>query len=1018
MKLSIKKHQAGIDLGTTNSEIAVYDEKGLRCLPIYDQTHKRDQILLPSAVFFKRDMSVITGQEALNEIRIESSLNGSIGFKRKMGQDEGIPIDNLDKTLLPDELSGLVLKRLKEIYGREFGEELITAVVTVPMRFKENACHATKIAASGSNQFLLNPDEHVKRIWKTNPDPKITAKLEPYKTSNYYCDFLSVNILMEPIAAATAYGILNQSEKNSNWLVYDLGGGTFDVAVVNYFNKIPRIIASDGDEHLGGNDLDYALMSHIIDEINKNKKFSIDKEHFKHSSDRSMERTLLLLELEKKKIELSNKVNKKQEELEQQNLSEVQKQKQINEVFVEINLPEPSIRDDNNKMVSVSIKLTAEDYNSIIGPHISKTLDICLKMLSKSNIEIDKVILVGGPTKYFYIKKAIETRLGVKVDNTIDPMTAIAQGAAIYASIQEIEDADVVDEIKRIIGKGERNCKFDILEYPNSTNSLNELITGKIETKKTEHIRSISFKRVKDQFVSEEIEIEPDGTFVADLDLLPNCLNEFEVILNTHGGAATYKALPEAIQMRHPAVVPPKDIAPYNLNVTLFDGTCHAVIKKDQLLPAKQSHDFWTVEPIKKTNQKADLLKIEISEGQSIFANRNLIISELVFTNEDIKTNLPNNTKVPVTIEQKGDRSIIATAEVDGKTLQGHIKSMKTVYTEDSINEFYVSAKQEKDRIMADVKRWAHGDTNELLEKHEAAERLKQIENIIDGKTNDSDPLPKARNQTADLFVSLEEIESEFIIIRIQKRIDVLNKIKTNGGVIENDLENWNKNFVNIKERYNAASNDEEKNNAYKEAKLLEEQLLEYDRHELFARLVYQLLLFTSTREAVLIQGFADLINAIIKAGEEYQDYYLLSGIEPVIGMWNRDMNNTNYKYFKKYINKIKEIIPDDAHREFMSYISQDSYNLSDYETVAKHFNKLFNNNDEIFNYTHCSKMAKFDARGSVLQGFVKCARLLLENKIEEFLIKKDQFIATYYVSEEVAPKFGDNTSSIIIKSL
>jgi molecular chaperone DnaK (HSP70) len=823
---------------------------------------------------------------------------------------------------------------------------------------------------------------------------------------------------MEPIAAATAYGMLNPGQENANWLVYDLGGGTFDVAVVNNFNNVPQVICSDGNDHLGGKDLDESLMDYILDRINENG-YTVNKTAFKNSLERLLERTLLKIMLESKKIELSEKVSEARIGNPHANLEDIS---------VNIQLEDLLLKDDKKKTVKLVINLTTGIYNSVISPHIYKSLEICVKMLSDNNLrigDINRVILVGGPTKYYYIQTLIEERFGLRIEqNGIDPMFAVAMGAAIQALIKPVNDTDVQEEIMRILdpaGPESKKCRVK-LNYPNSTDNIVELITGKFEEEKASKVQSVTFERKDGGWRSNPISIDPDGTFVADLELMPNFLNTFRIILQDPDGDE-FLVSPDSFSMIHPYIDAVTDIAPHNLNVTLYDGTCYAMVRKNEPLPSSNSHDFFTVSPILRSDKPQTILEIEITEGQSVFAERNLVVSKLVFTNEHINADLPPDTKVVVTITQHGDRSIEASASLLNTTREGRLESSKTAYTLDAINKFFQLLKSEEITIQQYLERWGSESDRKRFKEIGLENVKKEVENLIMlyKNTNETDHLTNAWNTIAETFVQIEQFETDFIFSRVEKRLKELGRIKKPQGKIEESQPVWNDTFNRLSEQYNRGLSEEEKNSAYKEAQHLEESFKEFDPVILYERLIYLLYMFANTREFTFINGFAEFLNAITKACREYNNFSVLSGIQPIVSSWNKDMDNTSrYKIFSNYLTRLRNIIPGSVYNAFKMEDEKDNFSLTDYETVANHFNKIFNDNESIFAFKYAAAMARFAAEGKVLREFVRCLKMLLDNRIEDFLDSKDEFINSYYIDENVSPKDSDSGSTNIrnLKSL
>jgi molecular chaperone DnaK len=1024
MELSVNSHMAAIDLGTTNSLIARIDLNTGKpyCIPIND-----NETILPSAVSFDNDRIFFTGREAINKIMTDMHMNGHVEFKRKMGQGEVYPVANLGRNLLPEELSGCILRKLKDVYSNHMHEELRTVVVTIPMRFLENAAKATRFAACGSNKFLLDPRGYVRQLCDKELNPAVTPKVNPVKPSEFYCDFLNVELLMEPIAAATAYGMSGNFSENSIWLVYDLGGGTFDVALVNNYGNTPHVIGSSGNEHLGGKDMDDLLLIYVLTEIIKDKnKYQIDIQKFMNNPDNRLALTLLKLMVEQKKIELSEKVNSVIKKM-RPDISEEDFRKTVKKVSVDIDIPEPVIRDDTGKEVNIKITLTAGRYNSIISGILLQTVENCIKLLADKKLspgDIDRIILVGGPTRYYYASEFLKQKLGIRIDQSIDPMLAVAQGAAIFANSKKVEDTDVRDVIECIKAKGGGKIKVK-LNYPSEGSNANtEFITGEIsDDKKYDHIRIF---RSDGGWDSKPVVIEPDQTFILEVPIVKQNLNIFNIEL-TNSGHSIVATDPDYFSIPNPPRT--RDVAPHNLNVTLFDGTCYCMIKKDTPLPAEGSHDFLTTAQILKKGESKPVLEIEITEGESMYSDRNTIVEKLVFTNEHIETDLPAGANVPVTIEQMGNRQIHARAKLGNKEIEGTLSSTKTDYSINHIQSFYNKLISEDEKFTDGLERWGTDEMKEKYQKLDVPTVKKKVDDLTDkyNETRETDHLTNARKTIADVLIEMETFEFDFILVRIEKRLAEMDSIKKSGGNIEEVLPGFMLTFKTLQTEGTRLMDNNDIITHYKEAQVLEEQLLEYDREILFIRLVYLLFLYTNTREKSFMGFFVELINF---AKKTFSDNYLFSlqiQVQNVIDIWNIDVNDlSHFIIYSKYLSKLRGFLEYNMYKIFEKMDQNDdgtyqNFTLKDYETIARHFNKLYDAGKSRYDFDNCKVMAAFkpDENGIVLKNFVKCAKLLNENRIDEFFAAKSAFIDSYYYDSDIAPKGGDEPGGLTqIKAL
>lgn len=362
----------GIDLGTTTSEIAYIENDEPKIIP--DCFGNR---IVPSVVGKKEDGTVVVGQVAYNQL-ISSPDRTISEVKRLMGSDILIPVG--DKKYLPHELSSMILKELKNYAEDYFGEEVVEAVITVPANFNNSQRKVTKLAGEMAG-----------------------LKVE--------------RIINEPTAAAIAYGI-NNSQKEEKILVYDLGGGTFDVSILEMFEGILDVKSSRGNDRLGGKDFDSRIEKYIEKEFEKTYNQNLYKG-----------------------LDVKNKLSIKLRVKE----AAINAKKELStQLSTTINIPFITIID--NKPVSIGMELTRDKFNQLTKDLVISTtekIDEALKAAKLKEKDIDRVLLIGGSSRIPAVKELVEKKFKGKIITGINPDEAVAMGAAIQAGIKGNQITDV-----------------------------------------------------------------------------------------------------------------------------------------------------------------------------------------------------------------------------------------------------------------------------------------------------------------------------------------------------------------------------------------------------------------------------------------------------------------------------------------------------------------------------------------------------------------------------------------------
>jgi molecular chaperone DnaK len=401
----------GIDLGTTNSAIAKFVKGEVEVFKNPLETGKET---LPSLVYYKKD-KVVVGTNARTYFERDAE-NVFGNFKRKMGTTESFKVKSINQSKTPIELSAEVLKELKGFVHS--GESFDAAVITIPASFDVIQSNATKEAG-------------------------------------YLAGFKQVILLQEPIAASLAYANKHKERdlENGQWLVYDLGGGTFDVALIKIKDGEMKVLDHEGDNFLGGADFDNLIVENlVIPYLNKNYKFNDLENEMKSRSGKLNKFYLrVMIVAENAKITLSSRTS------------------------AEIEIRD--ISDDRGEEIDISIDITRSEFEGVIKDYIDKTLDMIKKILVRNSLkpsDIQFTLMVGGSTYTPYVRKRVEEILQIPINCDIDPTTAIAIGAAYYAGTKE-KNFEQGDKKKSTNG-----IKVKLHAVPTSQDEF-EILAGRID---------------------------------------------------------------------------------------------------------------------------------------------------------------------------------------------------------------------------------------------------------------------------------------------------------------------------------------------------------------------------------------------------------------------------------------------------------------------------------------------------------------------------------------------------------
>ncbi len=722
------KIEYGIDLGTTNSAIARI-ESG-------DPTIKKTDTLkdtMPSCIGFNKKQSILAGDIAWNGLKSDrlralkdwssDQTNFFIEFKRTMGTDKKFNSSHINKKFTSEELSAEVLKKLKSFIT---DEALQSVVITVPAKFTINQTDATIRA----------------------------AKL---------AGFTHCELLQEPIAASMAYG-LGAKSKDGFWMVFDFGGGTFDAALVKVEEGIMQVIDTEGDNYLGGKNLDYAIVNEIIIPYFK-EKFVIDRiltDDFK----RQIFQDAMKYFAEETKIQLS--FNEKHNIL--SDLGDI-----------------PGTDDEGNEF-ELDITVTQTDLERVLAPIYQKAIDITKGLLARNNLNgrnLDSLILVGGPTYSPVLRKMLEQQI-CKPDTSVDPMTVVAKGAALFAA--------TIDVSAEILEATRDKSKIQLsIGYESTTVETEEFVTIKIESEKTEGIipESVYAEIVRGDkaWSSGKIEINETGE-VIDVKLAEGKANSFLVSL-FDGQGNILECEPQEFTIIQGTKVGSATL-PYNIGIEIKNSSSGKIIfkpikglEKNQSTPATGIANGLKTQKQLRPGLSEDFIKIPIYQGDYGAEGSRAIYNEHVYdvliSGDQLPALLPEGSEVDLTLKADKSGRISLSAffpfleyteeikvpehvqeEIDDKWLESEIQKARqtlTMIEQEGIYDDEIHLNSVKEEINDIDNRFKQG-RKDYDRKKDVLDSLKRCFKKIDD-IQDASEWPKTEEELKDVFYRLEEVNQK-----------------------------------------------------------------------------------------------------------------------------------------------------------------------------------------------------------------------------------------------------------------
>jgi len=714
----------GIDLGTTNSAIARMENGEPK---IIKSDVQKD--ITPSCVSVNKKGAILVGDWAFRAYRREKQLtlqrdnyiNSFIEFKRTMGTNKKYYSTNADRYFTSEELSAEVLKKLLSFVN----DDIVTsAVITIPAAFRMNQIDATRRAAK-------------------------LAGLE------------YVEMLQEPIAAAMAYGLTNDS-KCGYWLVFDFGGGTFDSALIKVEEGIIKVVDSEGDNHLGGKNLDYAIVDKIL--------LPYIKENYDIKN---------ILSDHNKKVRYRNALKFWAEDIKNQLSFEDEYNLYID--------PGDVGQDDCGKDIEIDISINRSQLKEVLSPIIQQAIVLTKNLLKRNNLrgsDIDELILVGGPTLSPILREMVAEQ--IKEPNTsIDPMTVVARGAALFAS--------TVDVPENLQNKSRDKSKIQLeLTYEATSVELEEFVTLRLLPEKTEGVLPkkilCEIKRDDGAWSSGRFEINDLGE-VIDVQLAEGKTNVFLIRLYDDKGNLLFCEPDNFVIIQGTKVG--SSVLPYNIGIEVKDKTTGKIVfktirglEKNKPLPATGICSELKTQQQIRPGISSDFIKIPIYQGEYASEGTRAIYNEHVYdviiSGNDLPSLLPENSEVELTI--KIDRSQNITVEAFFPYLeysteisipQDKVQSVETTWLSNEIKKATISIKElvkgdniDKEKVqdllseIESIKRQFERDKNDVDNKVGVLNKLRRLLKEVD-RIGDKVEWLDLEKKLKEIFYNLERINEE-----------------------------------------------------------------------------------------------------------------------------------------------------------------------------------------------------------------------------------------------------------------
>lgn len=668
----------GIDLGTTNSTAAVFDG---------DQIHlvrnAQGSTLTPSVVRLDARGGVTVGARARRFLDSDPE-NARSEFKRLMGTQQQIAFKAAKVSKRPEELAAEVLKSLRADVKEQFGVEPDRVVISVPALFELPQSAATSEAAR-------------------------------------LAGFERVELIQEPVASALAAGWKSDTDGGGAWLVYDLGGGTFDASLLETRDGLLRVVGHDGDNFLGGRDIDQAIVDWALKELTATTGKTVTRGEPVHAV--GIRR--LKASAEDAKIELTRSR--------------------------ETSLSMPGLFTIDGEPVDLDVVLTRATLEELVTPLVDRSITVCLRLLATHGLTPDqlvRIVLVGGPTVMPILRDRVGKALGAQFSEGLDPMTLVAQGAAVYAATAGLDG--------RPTSKQQAVGRRLWLHYPAMSSDLNPHVAGRLLEGESKAPTEVRF--VREGFATPWTALSAEGGLVVALDLLPKRPNVFRVEGRDGNGEAV-SLQPADITIVQGLTISDPPLS-RTIGIALASDTVHVYLERGTPLPAKRTFVHQTVESVAK-GVSDSVLRIPIIQGELERAHLCRLVGSLEIGGAALTQTLPSGSRIEVTIEvDRGGRlQARALLPSSGQVFEEVAHLVVPDATPESLQAQVESLRKRLQTTRAQAIQRADAAGQDRLYDFEWA--LADAQNdLVAARGGDADAGQKARRTLLELDAKLDEYEA------------------------------------------------------------------------------------------------------------------------------------------------------------------------------------------------------------------------------------------------------------------
>ena len=698
--------QIWIDLWTTNSAIAYNNAWNIEVIKNFELDE-----FTPSVFWYDKAKNPLVWKRAYEKLFKYADKSDIENFKaevkRLMWSSELTYFPRVEKSMKAEEISAEILKYLKSTVTRKYSEiDTTWVVITIPAHFSTLESEATK------------------RAWEL-------------------AWFKQVVLLQEPIAAAISYGFWK--EKNTNWLVYDLWWGTFDIAIIQSQDWLLNIISSKWDNFLWWKDFDWAIVDNIFIPKILEKFNLLNFNRWNEKYKNVFNILKWLAENAKKMLSYDESINI-----------------EIDKIW----------EDDDWKEIYLNISLSVEEFEKLIKPFVDKSINLTKEAIEESWIDkksIEKIVLVWWSTQTPFIKKQLEKEFWIKTDSSVNPLTVVANWAAIYSATQIIKDDF----------KEDNNNKTDSykiqLNYESTTTDDEEIVSWIIEWLEENQDFYIQMQSENWYYSSNKILVK-NGKFIANVKIEEWKINNFWIYLFDEKWDSL-ELSNDNFSITHWMSVWSIPI-PYNVWVAIkkqndnlnWINKMHWFFYKNDKLPLSKTVEFKTTEKLESWSNK-NVLPIKVFEWESDNPDRNTFVADLGLTWEKIPYDLDAWTEIEITINIDESRQLTVNWYIPSIDLS---LNARTTILDEKIDEELLK-----------------NDLNEIEEKYlkiraslspkqkeELDQAIAYLKNNINNIWYDEDEKRKAHKKLKDFKVEIDELEknSEIDILKakFQKLTNIL----------------------------------------------------------------------------------------------------------------------------------------------------------------------------------------------------------------------------------------------------